>query len=50
VQQGQEKLADTVEMGRERVGEIGREAGQKAFDEVAKKTVGPEIVNRSRRA
>ncbi len=39
-ERGQEKLADVVEMGRERAGEFGREAGQKAFDEAAKRTVG----------
>jgi hypothetical protein len=45
-----EKVADVVEMGRERAGQIGREAGQKAFDEAAKRTVGENIVDRSRHA
>ncbi len=50
MQQGEEKLADVVQVGRERAGEIGREASQKAFDEAAKRTVGQDIVDRSRQA
>jgi gas vesicle protein len=50
VEQGEEKLADVVQMGRERAGEMGREASQKAFDEAAKRTVGEDVVDRSREA
>lgn len=50
MERGEEKAAEVVQMGRERAGEMGREAGQKAFDEAAKRTVGENVVERSRRA
>ncbi len=49
-QRGEEKLVNAVEMGRERAGEFGRKAGQTAFDEAAKRTLGTDIVDRSRGA
>ncbi len=50
IERGEEQLAEVIEMGRERAGELGREAGQKAFDEAAKRAVGEDIIDRSRRA
>lgn len=50
MERGEEKVADAVETGRERAGQIGHDAGQKAFDEAAKRTLGQDIVDRSRTA
>ncbi len=50
MERGEEQLAEVIEMGRERAGEFGREAGQKAFDQAAKRAVGEDIIDRSRRA
>jgi gas vesicle protein len=49
-QKGEEELADVIQMGREKAGDLGREAGQKAFDEAARRVAGQNIVDMSRGA
>lgn len=44
-----EKLGSMMEMGRQKSGEVGREAGEKAFEKAAKKVVGEETVERVQR-
>jgi gas vesicle protein len=41
-----ERLGKMMEMGRQKSGEVGRDAGEKAFEQAAKKVVGEETVNR----
>ncbi len=50
MQQGEQKLAEAVQMGRQRAGEIARDVAEKGFDEAARRTVGSEIVDRSQSA
>jgi gas vesicle protein len=49
-QKGEEELADVIQMGRENAGDLGCQAGQKAFDEAAKRVAGQNIVDLSRGA
>ncbi len=50
IEQGEQKIAEAVQVGRQRAGEIARQAAEKGFDEAAKRTVGAEIVDRSQSA
>jgi hypothetical protein len=49
-QKGEEELADVIQMGRENARDLGCQAGQKAFDEAAKRVAGQNIVDLSRGA
>jgi gas vesicle protein len=49
-QRGEEELASAVRTGRQKAGDLGRDAGQKAFDEAARRVAGENIVDRSRGA
>ncbi len=41
-----DRLSKMMEMGRQKAGDLGREAGEKAFHEGAKKVIGEETVER----
>ncbi len=45
-----QKMAEVIELGRQRAGEAAREATQNAYDQAAEKVVGKDIVDRSRQA
>jgi len=42
------KVQEALQKGREKAGEVGQEAAQKAFDEAAKRVVGQQMINESR--
>ncbi len=45
-----QKMAEVIELGRERATEAARDVTQNAYDQAAEKIVGKDIVDRSRRA
>lgn len=42
-----ERLGKMIEMGRQKAGEYGREAGEKVFEQTTRKVMGDETVNRA---
>jgi gas vesicle protein len=42
-----ERLGKMMEMGRQKAGEYGREAGEKAFEQATRKVAGDETVDRA---